>query len=77
MRHENYKELMELLAKEHSCFILITCDNETKDGNMNVNMSYEGDPVLASYLLEGAKSRIDSELESEVTESQDYLRVVK
>ncbi len=77
MRHENYKEFMELLAKEHACFILITCDNETKDGNMNVNMSYEGDPALASYLLEGAKAGIDSEFESEITESKDYLRVVK
>jgi hypothetical protein len=77
MRHGNYEKLMELLAKEHSCFILITCDNKSSDGNMNVNMTYEGDPALASYLLDGAKARVDAEIEAEVSESKDFLRVVK
>ena len=77
MNHENYKKLMEKLSKDHSCFVLITCDNESGSGNMNVDMSYEGDPVLASFLLEGAKSRIDAEIDAEVTDSKDYLRVVK
>lgn len=44
------------LAKRHACYVLITCDSPAKDGSMHVEMAYEGDPVLAAYLIEGAQS---------------------
>jgi hypothetical protein len=56
MKSKIDKEIREKLASRHACFVLITCDTPSIDGNMNVEMTYEGDPVLAAYLLEGAQS---------------------
>jgi hypothetical protein len=53
------KDIRDLLAKKHACYVLITCDSPTVEGKMNVEMSYEGDPALASYLLQGALEYID------------------
>lgn len=54
----------ETLAKKHPCFVLITCDPPTETGNMNVEMSFEGDPALAALMLRGAQSYLEeSEIE--------------
>ena len=45
--HKTYKNQLD---GKHACYILITCDLPDDTGNMNVNFSYEGDPVLVSYL---------------------------
>ena len=58
------KEIKDKLARNHACYILITCDSPVKDGRMQVEMSYEGDPVLASYLLQGAQNILDGEQDS-------------
>ena len=50
------------LAKKHTCYILITCDAAQSDGNMEVKMTYEGDPTLAACLLEGAQNMIDEQV---------------
>ncbi len=50
------------LREDHTCYILITCGKPSADGKMAVEMTYEGDPTLASYLLETA--RIDPEEET-------------
>ncbi len=49
----------EKIKKEPACKILITCDEPAADGKMSVEMTYEGDPSLASYLLERAQSFIE------------------
>jgi hypothetical protein len=51
------------LAKNHLCYVLLTCDKTTENGQMEVDMSYEGDPLLASYLLNGAQAIIDEDVE--------------
>jgi len=43
----------------HACRIVITCDQPKSDGKMHVEMSYEGDPILASYVLERAQGFIE------------------
>lgn len=65
------KRIQKTLAKNHACYVLITCDEPTEDGDMQVNMSYAGDAVFASYLLQGAQSIIDEqdEISSEKTSS--------
>lgn len=55
------KELIKTLAKNHACYVLITCDAPSDDGNMQVEMTYEGDATLAAYLLQGAQSFIDEQ----------------
>lgn len=61
MENEAHKRIKKLLAKEYAGFVLITCKTPSASGQMQVEMSYEGDPVLASYLLEGAQGYLDEE----------------
>lgn len=49
------------LRDDQACYVLITCGKPSPDGKMSVEMTYEGDPVLASYLLENAQGFIDLE----------------
>lgn len=53
------KELRKALAKDHACFVLITCSEPSDHGQMQVEMTYEGDPTLAAYLLHSAQSYLD------------------
>lgn len=60
MKRDVKKQIEDKLAKRHVCYVLITCDAPTEDGEMQVNMTYEGDASLAACLLQGAQSFIDS-----------------
>ncbi len=63
MTHDPNRKIKTTLAKNHSCYVLITCDGPDNNGEMQVEMTYEGDPALASYLLQGAQNVIkDQEL---------------
>ena len=53
------KEIRNKLASQHPCFVLVTCGAPLDDGKMHVEMTYEGDPVLAAYLLQGAQSYLE------------------
>ncbi len=48
-------------SKNPACYLLITCNEPSEDGHMQVEMTYEGDAALASYLLQGAQSIFDEE----------------
>ncbi|MBI2742530.1 MAG: hypothetical protein HYX48_01265 [Chlamydiales bacterium] len=50
------------MAKNHECYILITCGKPSADGNMQVEMSYEGDACLAAYLIETAQGALDDDI---------------
>ncbi len=57
---ENFKiplleKIKSELADRYACYVLITCGEAGSDGSMQVEMSYEGDEVLASYLVENAQ----------------------
>lgn len=54
-------KIKEELAKNHTCYVLITCDEPSASGDFQVEMTYEGDPALASYLLQGAQNIIDDQ----------------
>lgn len=51
----------QLISEEHACYVLITCKQPSSDGKMQVEMTYEGDPHLAAYLLENAQGFIDQD----------------
>lgn len=55
-------DLKKVLAKNHECYILITCGKPSADGNMQVEMSYEGDACLAAYLIETAQGALDDDI---------------
>ncbi|NGX45786.1 MAG: hypothetical protein K940chlam2_00966 [Chlamydiae bacterium] len=52
-------------SKKNACTVLITCEEPSEDGRMQVEMTYEGDSVLAAYLLENAQSIMDDNLSAE------------
>lgn len=51
----------KILKEDQACCIVIKCGQPSADGKMSVEMTYEGDPILASYLLENAQGFIDHE----------------
>lgn len=61
MQNKIDKDIKDKLARNHACYVLITCDAPTVDGSMHVEMTYEGDPALASYLLHGAQHILDED----------------
>ena len=43
------------IDRDVSCYVLITCTQPNKKGLMEVDLTYEGDKVLASYLIKSAQ----------------------
>ncbi len=58
-------KIRQALSEHNACYVLITCDAPTGDGKMNVEMSYEGDEVLAAYLVDNAQQVFDDRARSE------------
>lgn len=76
MKQSSRSRFEEKLAKEHACYILITCDRPSSDGQMHVEMTHGGDIELASFLLEGAQSAMDQRLVDECSKEPE-LRIIK
>lgn len=53
--------MRKLLEKDFEGYVLVTCRPASNDGKMQVEMSYDGDPVLAAYLMEGAQEYLQEE----------------
>jgi hypothetical protein len=53
----------KLCEKKHAAYVLITCDEPNLEGKMQVELTFDGDPSLASYLLESAQQFIDEDKE--------------
>ncbi|MFZ0564897.1 MAG: hypothetical protein WAM28_01725 [Chlamydiales bacterium] len=49
--------------EDQACYVLITCGHPSADGKLAIEMTYEGDPILASYLLKSAQGFIEEEEE--------------
>lgn len=69
MSRNEEDRIKRTLAKNHACYVLITCDKPTKDGHMQVEMTYEGDATVAAYLLQGAQSFMDEQEEQKALSS--------
>lgn len=54
------KEIKKALGEQCACYVLITCTKPGPDGNMEVEMNYEGDETLAAFLLENASQAFDN-----------------
>jgi hypothetical protein len=53
----------KMLDGEHACVVMITCGAPSADGNMPVEMVYEGDAGLACFLLENAQQVLGREID--------------
>ena len=62
-KHKDLKRVRHKTSKNHACSVLITCDTPDEDGSMQVNMTYEGDLHLASFLIRDAQTLIDEKIE--------------
>ena len=47
-------KLKKELGDGYACFVLITCTEPGADGKMEVEMDFEGDETLASFLVDNA-----------------------
>ena len=56
---EDSKELLQklkrTLLKENECYVLIVCKQGEEEKKLQVEMEYEGDATLVSYLIESAQ----------------------
>ncbi len=63
MKEDIHKRIKKLLGKDYAGYVLVTCKRPVADGHMQVEMTYDGNPILAAYLLEGAQEYLDEEEE--------------
>ena len=61
VKEDIHKHIRRLLGKNYAGYVLVTCQKPINDGRMQVEMTYEGDPILAAYLLEGAQEYLNEE----------------
>ncbi|MFA5250506.1 MAG: hypothetical protein WC371_03770 [Parachlamydiales bacterium] len=55
------KDLKDFLTRKYQAFVLVTCSEENDKGEMQVELSYDGDEDLVAYLLQGAAQVFDGE----------------
>lgn len=60
----NAHEKVRRILSDHVGYVLVTCRPTTQPGRMEVEVSYEGDPDLASYLVDGAQGYFENELQA-------------
>lgn len=66
MKQDAEKRIKNRLAEKYAAYVLITCQEPSEDGSMQVEMSYAGDSLVAAYLMQCAQSFLDdSEKEEE------------
>ncbi len=58
-----HTKIKELLVHERLDYVLVTCrkvpEKSSENQKMEVELSFEGDPALASYLVHGAQEYFD------------------
>jgi hypothetical protein len=51
---EMLSKMKEKLGAKWSCCVLITCTEPEENGKMEVEMTFEGDEMLAAFLVDNA-----------------------
>lgn len=59
MNKNIHEEIREKISNKIACYVLITCEEPSPNGEMNVELTYDGDPVLAEFLIQGAQNYFD------------------
>jgi len=60
--HQDLEKIKKTLGQKHACYVLITCTEPTEQGHMEVEMSYDGDEMLAAFLIDNASQAFDEKL---------------
>ena len=61
------EKIKHALSQMHACYVLITCSEPSKEGQMEVQMTYEGDESLAAFLVDNASQVFDDRLSQRAT----------
>ena len=61
-KRELIKKLTECLREDHACYVLLMCKTPSNKGEMQVQMVYEGDEDLASYLIDNAQAVFEEKM---------------
>ena len=56
-----HQQIKGLLKDDHLSYVLVTCKKAFIHDQMEVEMSYIGDPVLACYLVEDAQGHLQQD----------------
>lgn len=72
-----HKEFEKLFSKHHAGYVLITCQNPTDDGNMNVEMTFGGSAALAHILINGAQMYLEDGSSEDSEDSHPKINLVK
>lgn len=75
MNCKDRKRIKEKLAKNNVCYVLITCAEPSDSGDMQVEMTYEGDAALACYLLQGAQNLIEEQEEAPFQQQSKIISI--
>lgn len=54
-----WNDCPEVFKDDISAYVLVTCGQVSSDGKIQVEMTYEGDPAVISYLLTKARDSLD------------------
>ena len=57
------EKVKRFLDENNAGYILLTCSEPSENGNMNVEMSFEGDDTLVAYLADSAQSILDEQIQ--------------
>jgi hypothetical protein len=49
-----FARIKQAISEDCACYILITCSKPSEDGKMDVELEFDGDEDLASFLIENA-----------------------
>lgn len=55
--------IKEEVGEDVHSYVFITCEEEDSNGNIQVKMTYQGDPILVSYLLETAQKKLEQDFQ--------------
>ena len=57
------EQIKEILGDDNQCYVLMTCKKPSDQGELQVELAYEGDAYLASYLVESAQHFFDEQIQ--------------
>lgn len=60
-RSDPHEEFEKTYGESQTAYVLITCGSPTKEGKMQVQMTYGGSSALAHILVHGAQSYLEQE----------------
>jgi hypothetical protein len=61
------EKIKHALSQMHACYVLITCTEPSKEGQMEVEMIYDGDESLAAFLVDNASQVFNESLAQRAT----------